>query len=100
MKRFCKAVCLEFGPQYLRQPTKANLEKQLAINALPGWLGMFGSIDCMHYEWKNCPVAWQGDYDSRDGTNSIILEAIADTNLHIWHVFFGLPRANNDLNVF
>lgn len=60
---------------------------------------MFASIDCMHYLWKNCPVAWQGDYGDRDGNRSIILEAVADQSLHIWHAFFGLPGANNDVNV-
>ena len=60
---------------------------------------MFASLDCMHYEWKNCLVAWQGDYGDREGKKSIILEAIADSNLHIWHVFFGLPGSNNDVNV-
>ena len=54
----------------------------------------------MHYEWKNCPVAWQGDYGDRKGKKSIILEVIADNNLHIWHIaFFGLPGSNNDVNV-
>jgi hypothetical protein len=27
------------------------------------------------------------------------LEAIADQSLWIWHVFFGLPSGNNDINV-
>jgi hypothetical protein len=56
---------------------------QFAINAARGFLGMFASLDCMHYEWKNCPVAWQGDFGDRDGKKSIILEALADQNLHI-----------------
>jgi hypothetical protein len=28
-----------------------------------------------------------------------MLEAVADQNLHIWHIYFGLPGSNNDLNV-
>jgi hypothetical protein len=71
----------------------------LAINEAHGFPGMFASLDCMHYEWKNCLVAWQGDYGNRDGKKSIILEAVADEGLHIWHAFFGLHGSNNDLNV-
>lgn len=99
MKRFCVAVRAEFGPHHLRQPTRADFEEQLAINADRGFPGMFASLDCMHYEWKNCPVAWQGDYGDRSGKKSIILEAISDQSLHIWHIFFGLPGSNNDVNV-
>ena len=58
--------------------TKEDLEKQVAINTERGWPGMFASLDCMHYEWKNCPTAWQGTFQDREGKNSIILEAIAD----------------------
>jgi hypothetical protein len=31
--------------------------------------------------------------------SALILEAVADQNLHIWHIYFGLPGSNNDLNV-
>ena len=44
---------------------------------------MFALLDCMHYEWKNCPIAWQDDYGDREGKRSIILEAVADQSLHI-----------------
>ena len=58
LKRFCVAVRAEFEDYHLRQPTLQDFQKQLAINEARGFPGMFASLDCMHYEWKNCPVAW------------------------------------------
>jgi hypothetical protein len=60
---------------------------------------MFASLDCMHYHWKNCPIIGQGSSTNKDGNKSIILEAIADQRLWIWHAYFGLPGGDNDLNV-
>ena len=99
MKRYVAAIRAIFGPYHLRQPTREDFEQQLRINEVRGWIGMFGSIDCMHYKWKNCPMAWLGDFNDKDGNHSIILEAIANQSLHIWHAFFGLPGSNNDINV-
>ncbi|KAI5322607.1 hypothetical protein L3X38_031679 [Prunus dulcis] len=60
---------------------------------------MIGSIDCMHWQWKNCPTAWQGDYGNRKGQKSIILEAVASFDTWVWHAFFGVAGSQNDLNV-
>ena len=60
---------------------------------------MLGSIDCMHWEWKNCPKAYAGAYQGKSRRSSIILEAVASYGLCIWHAFFGMPGSNNDLNV-
>ena len=83
MKRFCVAVRAEFGDHHMRQPTRADFEKQLSINAQRGFPGMFASLDCMHYQWKNCPVAWQGDFGDRKGKRPIILEVVVDQSLHM-----------------
>ena len=99
MRRFVIAVRGSFESIYLRQPTKEDLECQMAINKDRGFPGMFASLDCMHWAWKNCPVAWQGQFQDKDKNRSIILEAIADQSLWIWHAFFGLPGGNNDINV-
>jgi hypothetical protein len=53
----------------------------------------------MYYEWRNCPIAWQGDFGDRDEKKSIILKAIANQNLYIWHILFGLLGSNNEVNV-
>ncbi|KAI5324423.1 hypothetical protein L3X38_033496 [Prunus dulcis] len=60
---------------------------------------MIGSIDCMHWQWKNCPTAWQGDYGNRKGQKGIILEAVAGFDTWVWHAFFGVAGSQNDLNV-
>ncbi|XP_073307089.1 uncharacterized protein [Primulina huaijiensis] len=42
---------------------------------------------------------WAGQYAGRSGKPTIILEAVADYELWIWHAYFGLPGSNNDINV-
>ena len=98
MKRFVRAIRGVYEKQYLRQPTREDLKKQMSINKVRGWPCMFGSIDCMHYQWKNCPVTWNVQYLDKDGNMSIILEAIADQSRWIWHAFFETAGSNNDIN--
>jgi hypothetical protein len=55
LRRFVAAVVEIFGDQYLRYPNEADTTHLLAIGEQKGFLGMLGSIDCMHWAWKNCP---------------------------------------------
>ncbi|XP_060209734.1 uncharacterized protein LOC132636734 isoform X2 [Lycium barbarum] len=99
MKRFCRAIVEVFGQQYLRSPTANGVARLLHIGEQRGFPGMLGSLDCMHWRWKNCPTAWAGQYAGRSGSPTIILEAVADYDLWIWHAYFGMPGTNNDINV-
>jgi hypothetical protein len=53
----------------------------------------------MHWEWKNCPSAWHGQYTRHASEPTIIVEVVASKDLWIWHAFFGLPGSLNDINV-
>jgi len=65
-----------------------------------GIQGMLGCLDCMHVVWKNCPVALQGAFTGKEGTPTIVLEAMSDYHLWIWHAAFGFAGALNDLNIW
>ncbi|XP_013596032.1 PREDICTED: putative nuclease HARBI1 [Brassica oleracea var. oleracea] len=99
LDNFTNAIIQLFGDEYLRRPTADDLQRLLDIGELRGFPGMVGSIDCMHWEWKNCPTAWRGQYTRGSGKPTIILEAVASQDLWIWHAFFGLPGTLNDINV-
>tara|TARA_R110002050_G_scaffold32219_1_gene83027 strand:- start:2249 stop:2383 length:135 start_codon:yes stop_codon:yes gene_type:complete len=43
----------------------------------------------MDVKWKNCPVAWAGQFEGKEGQPTVVLEAVADHNTWIWHSFFG-----------
>ncbi|CAL8151912.1 unnamed protein product [Prunus armeniaca] len=97
--RFCDAVENLYTMDYLRRPTPRDLQQLLQKAESCGFPRMIGSIDCMHWQWKNCPSAWQGDYGNRKGQKSIILEAVAGFDTWVWHAFFGVAGSQNDLNI-
>jgi hypothetical protein len=84
MRRFVQAVIDVFGNEYLRKPIAADISRLLLIGESHGFRGMLGSIGCMHWKWKNCPVAWKGMYSRGDHREpSLILEAVASKDLWI-----------------
>uniref|UniRef100_A0A2N9H1F0 DDE Tnp4 domain-containing protein n=1 Tax=Fagus sylvatica TaxID=28930 RepID=A0A2N9H1F0_FAGSY len=99
LKKFIKAVVSNFSKEYLRSPTNNDIARLLALGENCGFPGMLGSIDCMHWKWKNCPTAWQSNFTGHIHEPTIILEAVASYDLWIWHAFFGLPESHNDINV-
>ena len=99
LRRFVAAVVEIFRDEYLRHPNEADTTRLLAMGEKKGFPGMLGSIDCMHWAWKNCPYDKQGQYKGHVEKPTIILEAVASEDLWIWHAFFGMPGSHNDINV-
>ncbi|XP_071694293.1 protein ALP1-like [Rutidosis leptorrhynchoides] len=101
LDNFCRCAFHLFAPVYLRKPTADDIARLYNFHEQKhGLPGMLGSIDCMQWEWKNCPIAWQGQYTRGDQKGpSIMLEAVASQDLWIWHAFFGMAGAKNDINV-
>jgi hypothetical protein len=99
LKRFCRAVTGVFEETYLRAPTEEDVKKLLQVGEERGLPGMLGSLDCVHWSWKNCPTAWQGQYTGKEKEPTVILEAVASYDLWIWHAFFGMLGSHNDINI-
>ncbi|XP_076890204.1 uncharacterized protein LOC143541209 [Bidens hawaiensis] len=97
LKKFCETNI--FSTEYLRSPNTNDITRLLAVADQRGFPRMLGSIDCMHWKWKNCPTAWKGMYSGHIREPIIILEAVASYDLWIWHAFFGMPGSHNDINV-
>ncbi|XP_062230256.1 uncharacterized protein LOC133927958 [Phragmites australis] len=98
MRQFMCAVVEVFDDEYLRAPNE-DTARLLYMNQQRGFPGMLGSIDCMHWRWKNCLTAWSGPFTSHVNALTIILEAVASQDLWIWHAFFGMSGSLNDINV-
>ncbi|KAK3229427.1 hypothetical protein Dsin_001308 [Dipteronia sinensis] len=100
LKHFCDVVIRVFETQYLRKPNTNDIARLLKEEEDRGFLGMPGSLDCMHWHWQNCPTKWHGTHTN--GFKKVlilILEVVASQDLWIWHAFFGMAGINNDINV-
>ena len=97
---FDKTVKKLYEKEYLRLPTKKDVENVLKLHkTVHGVDGMFGSIDCMHTYWKNCPVAWQGSFKGKEKKPSIVLEALSDYHMWFWHAAYGYAGTLNDTTI-
>ena len=99
-REFDKAIVGLYQKEYLRCPTPEDLKNITKLHkSVHKVEGMFGSIDCCHTYWKNCPKAWQGSFKGKEDYASIVLEAISDHHLWFWHVSYGYAGTLNDKNI-
>ena len=78
LKNFCQGVRETFGDTYPRKPTAANCQVLLDLHGMThNFSEMLGSINCMHWQWKNFPIAWRDQFTTGlKGTHpTVILRA-------------------------
>nr|GFA37826.1 hypothetical protein [Tanacetum cinerariifolium] len=96
IRQFAYDSTADVFDEYL-QMNVVNIQQK--HNNVHGFPRMLESIDCKHWEWKNCPGALQGQYGRGDKKYpTIMLEVVASQDLWIWYAFFGIAGANNDIN--
>ncbi|GKD98758.1 zinc finger, CCHC-type containing protein, partial [Tanacetum coccineum] len=60
--------------EYLRRPSLEDIEKTYALHEEKhGLPAMLGIIDCMHWDWKNCPKALHGKFKRRANNDLNVL---------------------------
>ncbi|XP_074351906.1 uncharacterized protein LOC141691058 [Apium graveolens] len=55
LKKFTETIVSVFSNEYLRSLNANDIIRLLDVAEQQGFSGMLGSIDCMHWKWKNCP---------------------------------------------
>jgi hypothetical protein len=71
----------------------------MAIRVARGFPDMLGCVGFMHWKWDNSLFDRQGQYRGHVGVSTIILEAVEDYDLLIWHSFFDMTESHNYINV-
>ncbi|KAM2019937.1 hypothetical protein ACFX1T_022682 [Malus domestica] len=83
LKLFCKVIEAIYEATYLRKPNREDLKRLLSKVNKRGFPGMIKSLDCMHWERKNCPTAWASQFKGRLNKLTIVLETVASYNTWI-----------------
>uniref|UniRef100_A0A0D3AXL0 Uncharacterized protein n=1 Tax=Brassica oleracea var. oleracea TaxID=109376 RepID=A0A0D3AXL0_BRAOL len=69
---------------YIRSPTTEDVSILLTIGQQRGFPGMLGSLNCMHWKWKNCPTAWAGNNDINVLKSSNLFCKLAQGSSRYW----------------
>ena len=73
----CDTIVQLYKEEYLREPNQEDPNRLIRKAEDRGFLGMIGSLDCMHWDWKNCPTGWQRGFCGRSRNPTVVLEVVA-----------------------
>lgn len=81
LRQFVKTIVDVFCPQFLRDPNDTDVFRLLLLGEQMGSSGMLESIDYMHCQRKKYLTAWEEMYTGHCHTPTIILQAVASSDL-------------------
>ncbi|KAM2044547.1 hypothetical protein ACFX1T_008852 [Malus domestica] len=59
LEQFCDTIVQVYKDEYLREPNQEDLNRLIRKAKDRGFPGIIWSLDCMHWDWKNCHTGWQ-----------------------------------------
>ena len=59
LEQLCDTIVQVYKNEYLHEPNQEDLNRLIRKAEDYGFPGTIGSLDCMHWDWKNCPTRWQ-----------------------------------------
>ena len=72
----------------------------IRTKAKHGVPGIVDSLDCAHITWHMCPASWKGSYQGCSGHPTVVIKALVDNTLKIWHMSLLVPGTSNNLNIW
>jgi hypothetical protein len=98
--KFYRAVIVIFGPHYLRGSNQEDTTCIMAQMMLKDFLECLkASITCTGHRRIAYFLGKIYANKGHIGYCSVMLEAMDDYDLWIWHLFFGMPGSDNDINM-
>ncbi|XP_068339081.1 uncharacterized protein [Pyrus communis] len=59
LEQFYDTIVQVYKGEYLREANQEDLDRLIRKAEDRGFSGMTGSLDYMHWDWKDCPIGWQ-----------------------------------------
>ncbi|XP_009339168.1 uncharacterized protein LOC103931417 [Pyrus x bretschneideri] len=56
LTEFYDTITYLYKEEYLREPNQEDMDWLIRKAEDYGFMGMIGSLDCIHWNWKNCPT--------------------------------------------
>nr|KAJ0188905.1 hypothetical protein LSAT_V11C900473280 [Lactuca sativa] len=100
-ENFCYGVAQMYKAEYFCCLTSIDIQLLYeAYGVRHGFPEMLGSVDCTHWNLRDCLTELRGQYMTGDHQYpSMILEAEMSQDLWFWHALYGVANSNNDLHV-